>query len=406
MTLQSGFFMKKAIPFFLSQAITLFGSQIVAFTIVWYITLETSSGFWVAMFSICSFVPQFFMSFAGGVWADRHSKKIQIIGSDALIALLTLGMVLLLPTFNDGTPLRMALLVLVSLRSVATGVQIPAVNSAIPQIVSEDLLMKANGIHSTMQSVANFAAPVAAGAVMSVMTLRASLLIDVATAVVGIAILSFIFIPHQLSNGGTAASDFKADVRDGIRYSITNRPIGRILLLYGLFIFLSIPAGFLANLFVSRYFGGTYTHLMWVEIVGFGGMLAGGLLMSTWGGFKNRFRTLSAALALFGLIGILMGLTHNYVLYLAFMLCYGVPLTAFQAATTTFLQENVAGNMQGRIFGLLNSMYSGFLPIGMALFGPLADHVSLRLLMVVSSAILIALSLILLPQAPRTKAYR
>ena len=125
--------MKKAIPFFISQAITLFGSQIVAFAIVWYITLETSSGFWVAMFSICSFVPQFFMSFVGGVWADRHSKKMLIIGSDALIALLTLGMVLLLPKFDDGTPLRTALLVLVSLRSIATGVQIPAVNSAIPR---------------------------------------------------------------------------------------------------------------------------------------------------------------------------------------------------------------------------------------------------------------------------------
>ena len=310
------------------------------------------------------------MSFVGGVWADRHSKKTLIIGADALIALLTLGMVLLLPKFNDGISLRVALLVLVSLRSIATGVQITA----------------------------------AAGAVMCVMTLRTSMLIDVATAVVGIAILSLIFIPHQLSSGNTAASDFKADVREGLRYSIANRPIGGILLLYGLFIFLSIPAGFLANLFVSRYFGGTYTNLMWVEIVGFGGMLAGGLLMSTWGGFKNRFRTMASALALFGIFSILMGLSHNFVLYLAFMLCYGVPLTAFQTATTTFLQENVTENMQGRIFGLLNSMYSGFLPVGMALFGPLADHVSLRLLMVVSSVLLIAMSLPLLPKAGSRRA--
>ena len=96
----------------------------------------------------------------------------------------------------------MALLVLVSLRSIATGVQIPAVNSAIPQIVSEDLLMKANGINSTMQSVANFAAPAAAGVVMNVMTLRASMLIDVATAVVGIAILVALSLP-LLSQAGS-----------------------------------------------------------------------------------------------------------------------------------------------------------------------------------------------------------
>ena len=61
------------------------------------------------------------MSFVGGVWADRHSKKTRIFGADALIALLTLGMVVLLPKFNDGTSLRVALLVLVSLRSIAAG---------------------------------------------------------------------------------------------------------------------------------------------------------------------------------------------------------------------------------------------------------------------------------------------
>ncbi len=66
------------------------------------------------------------MSFAGVVWVDRHSKKTLIIGSDALTVLLPLGIVLLLPKFNDGISLRVALLVLVSLRSIATGAQITA----------------------------------------------------------------------------------------------------------------------------------------------------------------------------------------------------------------------------------------------------------------------------------------
>lgn len=58
--------MKKVIPFYISQAVTLFGSQIVAFALVWNITLQTGSGLWVALLSICSFVPQFLMSFVGG----------------------------------------------------------------------------------------------------------------------------------------------------------------------------------------------------------------------------------------------------------------------------------------------------------------------------------------------------
>ena len=42
-------------------------------------------------------------------------------------------------------------------------------------------------------------------------------------------------------------------------------------------------------------------------------------------------------------------------------------------------------------FGLFSSMYSGFMPLGMAVFGPLADHIPLRILMALSGAALIGL---------------
>ncbi|MGN0201793.1 MAG: MFS transporter [Candidatus Cryptobacteroides sp.] len=393
--------MKQVIPFFVSQAITLFGSQIVAFAIVWYITLETGSGLWVALLSICSFVPQFLMSFVGGALADRYSKKTLIIGADAATALFTLALVVLTGLLSEGRELRAALLVAAALRSVAAGIQTPAVNSAIPLLVAPEKLMKANGINSTFQSVANFAAPAAAGAVMTLLGLSRTLLIDVATAVVGIAILSFVSIPKMPEERRAPASGFLNDIREGVRYALSDRTIAGLLLLFGAFIFLSIPGGFLANLFVSRTFGDSYLHLSAVEIVGFAGMMAGGILMGTWGGFRNRFRTLLAAALLFGALGVALGLSRSFVFYLLMMLLYGIPLTAFQTATTTILQERVEEQMQGRVFGLLNSMYSGFLPVGMAVFGPLADHLSLRLMTVASSAALMILGALAVPLISR-----
>ena len=88
---------KKIVLFLVSQSITLFGSQIVQMAIVWYVTLSTSSGVWVAAFSVCSYLPQFMISFIGGVWADRYSRKMLVICADAGIAIVTLGMFLLLP---------------------------------------------------------------------------------------------------------------------------------------------------------------------------------------------------------------------------------------------------------------------------------------------------------------------
>ena len=47
----------KAALFLASQAVTLLGSSIVQFAIIWYVTLETSSGGWVALLSAAAYIP-------------------------------------------------------------------------------------------------------------------------------------------------------------------------------------------------------------------------------------------------------------------------------------------------------------------------------------------------------------
>ena len=143
---------------------------------------------------------------------------------------------------------------------------------------------------------------------------------------------------------------------------------------------------------MSRVYGETYWYLTAVELSGFIGMVVGGLLMSTWGGFKSRVRTISVGLLAFGSLAIAMGLSKQFALYLALMAIYGVAITMVQTATATLIQEKAEVSMQGRVFGLLGAMYSGFLPIGMAIFGPMADKVPLQWIMIGSGIALIALS--------------
>ena len=166
---------KRTILFLISQCITLFGSQIVQMAIVWYVTLRTDSGAWVAAFSVCSYLPQFFVSFAGGVLADRYHRKCLIIGADALIAAVTLAMLLLMPKITSEPVLLTSLLVMSILRSAGAGIQNPAVSAVLPQFVPEEYLMRYNGINASMQSGVQFAAPAASAAVLTVSTLRTTL---------------------------------------------------------------------------------------------------------------------------------------------------------------------------------------------------------------------------------------
>ena len=381
----------QAMLFLISQCITLFGSTLVQMAIVWYVTIQTSSGVWVAAFTVCSYLPQFLISFVAGVWADRHSRKKLIIGADSLIALVTFLMVLAIPHITDKTVVLGGLLVMSVIRSFGAGIQTPAVNAVIPQLVPEDQIMRFNGINATMQSVVQFAAPAAAGVLLTINTLSSTLIIDTATAIVGIGLLSAVIIPKQaIQNKETSVF---IDMKIGIKYTLSDKLIGKVLTVYGLFIFLCVPAGFLSQLFVSRVYGETYWYLTAVELAGFIGMVAGGILMSIWGGFKSRVTTMSVGLIAFGSLAIGMGLSKQFALYLTLMIIYGVAITMVQTATTTLIQEKAEISMQGRVFGLLGAMYSGFLPVGMAIFGPMADEISLQWIMIGSGIALIVLSI-------------
>ena len=140
---------KRILLFLTSQCITLFGSTLVQMALVWYATMQTSSGVWVAAFTVCSYLPQFLISFIGGVWADRYHRKKLIIGADLLIAFVTFVMVLAIPHISSEPALLGGLLVMSVIRSLGAGIQTPAVNAVIPQLVPEDQLMRYNGINAT-----------------------------------------------------------------------------------------------------------------------------------------------------------------------------------------------------------------------------------------------------------------
>ena len=384
---------RKTILFLISQCITLFGSMIVQMSIIWYVTLKTSSGGWVAAFTICSYLPQFLISFFAGVWADRYSRKKLIILADGVITVATLVMFLVMPMISLDSILLSALLAVSIIRSVGAGIQTPAVNAVIPQLVPEEYLMKYNGLNATVQSVVQFAAPAVAGAVLSIGTFRATLFIDILTALVGIGLLSCVLLPKQEASNENVS--VFSEIKAGIRYSFSDKLIGKILIVYGLYILLCVPAGFMAALLVSRVYGDVYWYLTTVELVGFAGMALGGVLMGVWGGFKSRIKTFALGLFVLSLMTIGMGISPYFILYLVLMFVYSIALTMIQTATTTIIQAKADSSMQGRVFGLMGAMYSGFLPVGMAIFGPLADVMPLQWIIVGSGIALVLVTVYL-----------
>ena len=376
---------KKNITLFLtSQAITLFGSSLVQYAIIWYVAKETQSGFMVMLMTICGFLPQVLISIFAGVWADRFSRKKLIVFSDAGIAITTLALAIII---MDGRDFYWALFVTSAIRSVGAGIQTPAVNAAIPQLVPMEKLMKVGGINSSVQSIINLVAPAVGGAILLVGEFYYVMFVDVITAAIGISIFC-LFVPlPKLERPEQRVFGYFDDLKEGIQYALGNLFLRRTLMVCGVFCFLIVPAALLSDLFVVRVFGNlfpedSYLPLALNGMAFFAGAIVGGMVLGAWGGFTNRLKTLALGGVGFGLTTIFIGIADSFWLYLAVIFLAGFAMPFNNAPLTVMLQEKVEQEKQGRVFSLLQIVTILVMQIGVVFFGPLADILSIQGLMI------------------------
>lgn len=381
---------KNTAMFLTSQAISLLGSSIVQFSIVWYVAKETQSGLMMTLITLCSFLPQVLVSAFAGVWADRYSRKLIIVSADAGIAVITLVLAFII---MNGGDFFWALLVISAVRSFGTGIQMPAVHSAIPQLVPHEHLMKVNGINSSVQSAINIVAPAAAGAVLSMGAFHYVMFIDVITAAIGISImLAGVPLKKGEKTDECMQSGHFDDMKAGVAYMMSNKFLKRVLLISGIFCFLVAPGAFLNTLVVTRLFEDNYFYLTLNEISFFIGAVLGGTALSMWGGFPNRLKTLGYGGLVFGVTSIAIGLVHDFWIYLIIIGITGFAMPFNSTPLTVLLQEKVAPEMLGRVFSILQIVSTLVMLLGMAFFGPLSDKISLRWLMISSGIGLILMT--------------
>jgi len=383
--------------FLFGQGISLFGSQLVQMAIIWHVTLETSSGIWVTILTLASFLPQMLISPIAGVWADRYNRKLIIMLSDGVIASTTLLLALFMMSGNTGSTALPVIIIVSAIRSLGGGIHSPAVNAALPQIVPQDKLSRINGYNGTIQSIVQFVSPIAAGAIMAIGPIYNILFIDVATAIIGIGILTTLKIPKHQPAPKVEKTSALEEMREGFRFTWNNRFLRKLFTTYGLYIFLCVPSGFLAALMIKRTFGDNIMFLTVSEVIGFAGSVLAGLLLGATGGFKNRVKTLFFGILVYGATSFAIGFTDVFWLFVVLMFFIGFTIPFAQTSVYTLVQEKVEPSMMGRVFSLLNVMFSGFMPLGMAIFGPLADVVRIQTMVIVCAVpiILLAMNLLL-----------
>lgn len=378
---------KKDTALFLgSQSLSLFGSSLVQYAIMWYITLETKSGTMMMLSILFGFLPTLLLSPVAGVWADRYNRKHLIMIADGMIAFTTLVLALL---FLFGRGSVWLLFIMSAVRSLGTGIQTPAIGAILPQFVPLEKLTRVNGINSMIQSAVMLISPMVSGALLTFTSLDNIFFIDVATAAVAIFILGIFFkVPIHQKALSVEKGGYWKDFLMGLQYIQSHPFLIRLYIFFSLYFLMLAPAAFLTPLQVARSFGEDVWRLTVIEIAFSVGMMIGGAWIAAWGGFRNRIHTVVLGGLLIGLSTVALGVVPYFAVYTGFMVLTGLAVPFFNTPCMVMIQERVEEDFLGRVFGIISMISASMMPLGMLIFGPLADIISIEVILIGTGIVL------------------
>ncbi len=377
-----------ATPFFTiwtGQALSLFGSRLAQFALVWWVTETTGSATILATATLAALLPEVLLGPFAGALVDRWNRRLVMIISDGCIALLSLWVVYL---FWAGSIQIWHIYLIMIARSLGGIFHWPAMQSSTSLMVPQEHLARVAGMNQTLFGAMNVVAPPLGALLMAALPLYGVMAIDVVTALLAIFPLLFVAIPQPrrvAEESGIEDAPLRVlwgDVKGGFRYIWNWKGLLGVCLLAMLLNFFVSPAMQLLPILVTSHFEGGALQLGWLNSSWGVGLLTGGLLLAVSGGFRRRLVT-----AMLGVIGLgvgllLVGLTPAQVFPMALggLLLGGVMNALCNGSFMAVMQGAVAPEMQGRVFTVVGSLCAAMAPLSMAIAGPLADAVGVRTL--------------------------
>ena len=377
---------------FSGQAFSLMGSRLVQFCLVWYLTLSSGSATTLAIASMMALFPQIVIGPIAGAYVDRWNRKRVMIIADTLVAF---GVILLILLFHYELIQIWHIYLLMLLRAIGGAFHWPAMQASIPLIVPEKHLTRVSGLNQSLQGLASIIAPPLGALLLEFFPLQQILFLDVITAGMAILPLLFMLIPQPIREI-KESQKITQDLREAIDFALLWK--GGLIVIVGAMLgnLLATPAFALVPLLVKDYFNGGAIELAYIQSAWGLGMVLGGGALGVWGGFKRKVVTAMSATILMGAGFIIVGLVPStmFIVAVAAVFLAGLMNPIINGSLFAAVQTTVPSEMQGRYFTLLLSGSAAMTPVGLAIAGPFADFLGIRIWFQLGGIIFILLGLI------------
>jgi DHA3 family macrolide efflux protein-like MFS transporter len=372
------------------QALSLVGSSLTQFVLLWWITDTTGSVTALSAAGMAALLPQAVLGPLGGTLADRYSRRLLMITADVVSALC---MLVLIALFLSERIELWHLYTLMAVRSAMQAFQAPAAAASVAMLVPRGFVVRAAGLNQSLQSLTLVASAPLGALAIGAMPIGWALSIDVFTALLGIVPLLCFRIPQTASHE-TRRSGLWNEFREGL-YLVWYTPgLRQLYLLLATVVLAIMPTFVLAPLLVKVHFGGGASQVALMEGFAGGGMLLGGMLMAAMAPRRLVRWTLAGfAVSCASIALTAMAPASLFGVAVAWWVMSGISFVAGDAPLTALLQTTIPNQLQGRVLALMTTVMALAAPVGLALAVPLGEWIGIRGMFVVAGVLGAAASL-------------
>ena len=362
--------MKSFLLLWFTQTISGLGSAMTAYALVIWSYTQAGSALRTALLMVCSYAPYVICSIFAGALSDRWDKKKTMLVCDALAALSTLIVLLLLK--QDA--LRIWHLYIVNaLSGLMNTFQQPASEVATSALLKREYYQKVGGLRYLSNSLNSILTPIITTAMMGLWGIGTVIAIDLCSFAVAFLVLLFL-IPIPKTEPRKQQESILQSAAEGVRWLKANPGIFHLMLfLAGINLVASMFNAALPAMVLSK---ASETALGTVNSVTGIAMLAGSILASFLPAPKSRVKAIWYCL-------MLSMCTENFCLAFGgnvWVWCFGavlgwIAIPWMSASLEAVNRLNIPMEIQGRVFAARNSFQFFTIPVGYFLGGLLVDQV-------------------------------
>lgn len=377
---------RRYISFWLGQLVSLLGSSIASFVLVWWMTVFTKSTFILGLASLLAFGPSVLLTPFAGVFVDRLNRKYIIGLVDFLQAGTTLILIIIFWLNFEPGIILVVFLGAIAFRGILQSFHVPAVTSLAPIMIPPGKLQQFNSWNYLGTALVSLIGPVIAAFLLLSFKIHLILWIDVFTFLLAILPLIRIEIPkmQKLRESTTINPSFKQEFTAGISLIKNTQGLLALAMVASVLNLLVTPLITLFPYFVNVTHQGDITDLAFIMMFFQAGLVAGSIFMSLKNEFQQKILVMYSLIYVeflgYGVIALTPNAPDVFVVMAAAMLLIGFCIPIVNILFQTIIQQKVPPEMQGRVMSVILTVTGSISPLGMFFSGILAEIVDITTL--------------------------